>query len=710
MKRTFIPRARLVSILGDQLIKDDVVGLLELVKNGYDADAKQVTVSILNTANPEKTEIKVQDDGDGMDLDTIENHWLQPASGHKETAKQSQKRSRLGRLPQGEKGVGRFAVQRLGRYLTVVTRKKEHPQEIVIQIDWNQFEEEGKRLSDVEFDVTLREPQVFVKDSGTLLHMKDVRTPWTERNVKKVQRYLERMMSPFQGAKDFFVKLECPEYPHFQKFNPSEITNHAHARFSGTVDSTGKLTFNYHFAVPGFEPRDLENKVVDLVAACERWDSIDRSPACGPFKLKVFLYHRSPEILNLTPSVTKKELDDRYGIHVYRDGIRVLPFGEPGNDWLDLDQDRINVPAGRLGNKNFIGMVELLQDKNQALKDKTNREGLVENQAFIDFRLLVQTCINVFTSEFKRERNLIKDEAKAQRKAKQEQLAEKREELAKQLQTQFPSTPTSVTKDERTSIPERVHKQVVEVLRDSDTLLKQEREAFETERQALLSLAGLGFTAERFAHEFARLVDKAEKSFASIEKRLGENDADALAVRSVLEALRSEIRGLEPLMYVSRRKRQPSSVMVAVENAVLLNEMLADHEGVQLATVRSDDFTVRMPSGALTQVLNNLLDNAIYWTSRHRGGRNRSIEIQVNEENSTIIVRDSGPGVAEHLGESIFDPFITQRTEGRGLGLWICRQVLAEESCTVNLLPKDPQLNPLGGAAFIINLAPARMH
>jgi hypothetical protein len=123
-KETFRPRARLVSVLGEQLIRDATVGLLELVKNGYDADADHVVVKLLNLSDPLKTIVSVEDDGYGMDLETILYKWLEPATGHKEEAKKQSKRTKKGRLPLGEKGVGRFAAHKLGHRLMLISRAR----------------------------------------------------------------------------------------------------------------------------------------------------------------------------------------------------------------------------------------------------------------------------------------------------------------------------------------------------------------------------------------------------------------------------------------------------------------------------------------------------------------------------------------------------------------------------------------------------------
>src|SRR5262245_50935986 len=104
---TFRPRARLVSVLGEHLISDQAVGLIELVKNAYNADATEVEIQLLGLATPETTTVIIKDNGVGMTVGDVEGKWLSPAVDHKERDKRQNVRTRLGRLPIGEKGVGR---------------------------------------------------------------------------------------------------------------------------------------------------------------------------------------------------------------------------------------------------------------------------------------------------------------------------------------------------------------------------------------------------------------------------------------------------------------------------------------------------------------------------------------------------------------------------------------------------------------------------
>jgi hypothetical protein len=173
LRLPFRPRARLLQLLGDQLIGSPRLAVFELVKNGYDADAETVTIR-LDDIDQDNASIVVTDDGDGMTLETIRDIWLVPAHDHREIQRKALRRTRLNRLPLGEKGLGRFAVHKLGDRIDLVTRSKGNP-ECVVSIDWTVLI--GKSfLSDAEVVVSTRDPVIFKgKKTGTQLTISGLR-------------------------------------------------------------------------------------------------------------------------------------------------------------------------------------------------------------------------------------------------------------------------------------------------------------------------------------------------------------------------------------------------------------------------------------------------------------------------------------------------------------------------------------------------------
>ena len=414
---SFRPNANLVKILGEQLISDPVVGLLELVKNGHDADAETVDIR-MSGLRRQDAEIVVLDDGCGMTSDDVQNRFLVPATDAKRQQKAGGVRTPGGRLPLGEKGIGRFATQALAHTLELVTRSKDQP-EIVLLVDWDKFHS-SSALQDVQLEIVERAPQVFPEEwTGTRLTLRGLRQKWGHAELDKLQRGLRRLKSPFPkfGLTAFDIKLVCPDYPKFSHLDPVDLEAFSHYKFRSSIDAQGRITYSYtclHPAegLPSYQliqetPEELRLTSDDTWSETEWEDeettSTTEVPLCGPFSLTMFVFDRERKYLKHLKTaarngaeLTARDLDAICGVSVFKDDLRVLPYGEPGNDWLRLDQMRINDPSGQLGNKQVVGFLELSQSLNPDLREKADREGFQENKAFNHLRRLTVKAIDVF--------------------------------------------------------------------------------------------------------------------------------------------------------------------------------------------------------------------------------------------------------------------------------------------------------------------------
>jgi HSP90 family molecular chaperone len=151
-------------LLGDQLIRDAGIAVFELVKNAYDADASKCTVTMHNISDPDKAHIIIEDDGVGMSLETVFGVWLEPGTEYRSQQKEEGRRTKKGRLPRGEKGIGRFAVHKLGKQIKMVTRAR-NAKEVVVDLDWEDLFSTPKYLSEVSIPVRERDPVHFVKNT-----------------------------------------------------------------------------------------------------------------------------------------------------------------------------------------------------------------------------------------------------------------------------------------------------------------------------------------------------------------------------------------------------------------------------------------------------------------------------------------------------------------------------------------------------------------
>ena len=723
----FRPRARLLSLLGEQLISDQAVGLIELVKNAYDADATRVIIELLELARPETTRIVVRDNGSGMTREDIEQKWLSPAVNYKERQKKALQRTPLGRLPIGEKGVGRFAAQQLGHKFQLISRSA-HSLEIVVHIDWDDFDKEDTFLDDIVVDLYERKPLIFTDgDTGTILIIEQARTPWTEAMVARVQRALRRLQSPHleQDKVDFQITFRCPDFPSYENISNSDILDRAHYVFIGMVTAEGRLDYEYSCHHPALPEHSVVKDDYDLIPAARQEMFSPGKDNSGPFYLNIYVWDRSQEYLNQS-GVSRADLDAMAGVSIFRDGLRVLPYGEPGNDWLDLDKERINDPSGRIGNQQIIGFVEVFQEDTQGLRDKTNREGLIDNAAFRDLRALVRATINVFTSLW------IQDRPKTDRRSKPaiqvasrdalqkaKTLAEKVTETARDdivvearsspLRTQAPAEHrVSAAQEVIPAEPDPVHltltqRQAMHQLLDhlQEAAVFQEKSEAEAEQQAqmLLHLAATGMAAERVAHEFGRQVNSALTALRVLRDLEKGDSVTAQAIRTLnacMGTLRNEFRVLAPYEAGWRLQR---IVMVSVHESALLafklNERLINSAGIA-TEIQGNDFDVLARPASIVQVLDNLVHNACVWLEGWSGPRR--INVTLDSVVRTLTISDTGPGVPPHLAETIFKPFFTLRNGGRGLGLYITQELLRAMHGNILL---DPHQDA-HGARFVL--------
>lgn len=322
--------------------------MFELVKNAYDADASTVTVVIAHLDGPDPR-ITVADNGCGMTLDTIRDVWLVPADDHRMRERADNVRSpKYNRLPLGEKGVGHFAVHKLGDRIEMVTRASAH-KECVVSIDWRDLMR-TRFLDEAPVTVREREPVAFTGSrTGTIITVSNLReTDWSRRDIRELWRQLTSITSPFHKRKDRFeVSLRVPDRSDWLRDLPDVADLLRRAPWKFTFQFYGhRLAFSYSFdGVPGIrvlprtverseplqiyreiEPDDLgltdgprRRKFEQVVADATQIRGI------GPVSGEFYVFDRDRAILSkYTESrLIERFLDINGGIRVYRDSMRV---------------------------------------------------------------------------------------------------------------------------------------------------------------------------------------------------------------------------------------------------------------------------------------------------------------------------------------------------------------------------------------------------
>jgi hypothetical protein len=272
----FRPRARLLKLIGEELISDEVVAISELVKNAHDADATTVTVRFRGVTGA-AGQIEVLDDGHGMDIETLLGRWMEPAASTK--VGKGRQVTRRGRRVLGEKGVGRFAADKLARHLEIVSRCGGRAEEIRALVDWDRFDCDDLMLSEVENRWEVR-PAQEIAAHGTVLRLAGLRSAWTERMFRRLCIRLSRLLSPFRERDRFAIRLESDEFPEYSGELRADFLQrapyHVEAQFDGV--QTVSLALN------GRRP------------VAQRWNGHGEL-CCGPVRVRLFAFDLDAEAL-----------------------------------------------------------------------------------------------------------------------------------------------------------------------------------------------------------------------------------------------------------------------------------------------------------------------------------------------------------------------------------------------------------------------------
>ncbi len=709
MKKTktpFRPRARILELLGEQLIKNHTLALFELIKNSYDADAKQVILTLLDIENSEG-EIEIQDDGIGMDFDTVKNIWMEPAHGHKAESREAGIKTSRGRLPIGEKGVGRFAVHRLAQKISLVTKSDEFD-EVVVDINWKDIESKTY-LDDAKIEIRERKAEVFKNNkTGTRITLSGLKQRWRRGDIRRLYRSVFSMTSPdwresvseFDEVvplkRDIFkVKFDLDPQADWLEglIKPEVIREQAMFFYDFLIDDFG-FSWRYRFKpLAGLESdfknfissRNIEGKnemsfeFFNLKPPKEgdKWRGRHRQPrkgevgnllrelGVGPIRGRIAGFDLDKEILAnylVDDNFDSKRYDKdglikflrvQGGIKVYRDGMRVYNYGEEGNDWLGLDHRRFQRPAKRLSNNLVLGEIYLNLEESLGLKEQTNREGFIENEAYQELKYAILCALIKFEVEREKDKDKIKK--------------------------CFESKKTNIKKPKGRDVEESIQilKQKIIEKNSHEELFDQvkyiEKTYIDT-RDVLLSAVGSGLGLTTVFHEIERGVRGLYRAI--------ENDRPINDLLSMAKSLNELLKGSTYL--VSKNERQILNASEIVQYALFSTRERFEYHNIPFGngfdSMQDLDFKVKGIRRMYTASLVNLIDNSIHWVKMNSGINSRKDQLiwigpSHEFESPGIIVADSGPGF-EDDPEDLVKPFFTRRSEGMGIGLYYCNMVM----------------------------------
>jgi len=683
----FRPRARLLVLLGEQLITNEVIAVVELVKNAYDADASKVEVLLDNVVEPSKGQIAVEDNGTGMSLDTILNVWLEPATDFRKRQREERKRTaKFTRLPLGEKGVGRFAAHKLGNLVEVVTKDESGNHETVVTVNWREFEKD-EYLDRIPVAWFTRDPEVFRgKTHGTRITIRDLRKQWTPRMIETLHVKLQALNSPFMDRKDFIVNVKTPDFAECLAKLPevSEIVEKRVYFLEGYVDENGMLRYTYSFLNPTFPllKREAKDIITEDAKAPKKFEG-KRKPYCGPFRVRFYVWDLDPATLGETiqRAYYNNYVKPHTGIRIYRDAFRVWPYGEEDDDSFSLDLRRVNNPTQCLSRNQVIGIVEISGAENPELRDKTDREGMILNREYEDFKELVIGSLSVLEVERRKD----KDKVDALR---QEEKRKPEDEVHRAIGAM------------KGKMKKKGHLEIYseDVTRIESAYEQRVREILEP----LYVSAGLGIAYTIPVHEIVRNIGDMEKLLDAVIDDLRKTGAGNETVERLRQVLQTTdmmddlVRGVGKLT----RKGRPEDISLesVAKDALDITKLRLARDSISVEISETEKVKVSGIRNMLITAVLNLLDNSSYWLLRRESGRKIIIRIDHGGDGRPrILVSDNGPGVKDDPA-LLVQPFFTRKPDGSGLGLYIVDRIMKAHEGEVRFLFKEGETGLLEGA------------
>lgn len=690
----------IINLLGDELIGSDSLALFEIVKNSYDADSKIVVIRLNHIQSPDGS-IVVEDVGNGMTPEVIENAWLTIGTDYKR--KELKQSPIFHRTSLGNKGVGRLAAYRLANKIKVETQPRDDMFGSVLTINWNKLIRGGSSIEDLAVDVEHGVTNLFSGGHGTRITLSDLKCHnWNATKVKTLVSQLQSILNPFREKDNFSIEVRSDDEKVQEWINSvtssSEIIKNSLFKFEFSISQSNEnaedfafLDWNYSFNPTNFpksanvepyskaskQPLDIDAK--EFIAydknTKERFflknkllNGIGKITGC------FYAFSRDSKILGLVYGAGKSTLINSYldqngGVKIFRDDIRVYNYGEPNDDWLGINQYRATKTNAHFAKNQIIGVINLnLEKTKDSLLEKTNREGFIENDTFDILTRIMKAIFHHF------ERISASDKAKLLKVIDKNSIIKKIgfSETIKELEDKL----------KQKNLDTEFSNLVDKVKKDYDNM-----------RNVMLSAGMNGLNLTIVFHEV-------EREMGFIRNDIMRKDCDIANIRLRIKALMDLMEKFMPLL----RRSRISSIMASkyVERVLSIHQTrFRYHEIIysdRLQSQEANDFIINGPSGLILGALSNLIDNAIYWSCERKVRENRSQKPALMITSDTthfdgpaILVADNGRGFQLEPDEMVL-PFRTLKPSGMGIGLYYASLVM--ETIGGKLL--FPEIHDLG--------------
>lgn len=677
----------------------------------------------LRTAYAEHNKLSVDDNGSGMSLADLSDIFLRIGT-------RSRRQDNVqGAQYLGDKGVGRLSAMRLGDRLGVYTSKKGETHWHALEIDWNLFSHDREMdIEEVEFEPREGRRKSKASDQGTLIEIGVIHADWDlDRFRNLLQGKIARMIDPFEaGAANRLLKVHHNTTRVIVPSIPQSLLDSAHATAIGKLDFeddepvlTGKIAYRLYDAERPINQRGVEIYSLAQEAIKRRgkrghaaFQNVPIRPRAlrelGPFEFNIYWYNR--RIAEPVPGLTQTSTETRDeiaqwagGPMLYRYGYRVLPYGDPDNDWLSLDVVAFGVGGFKLNRRQVVGRV-LVKAPHTALSEQTSRQGLIDSDAEVALRTILGWVLHVEL------RNLINEVDKKEQLTKRdaEERALEFRETQDEVQQSVAELRDHVDKSARPLV-EKVARGVDTLADQCAALVRRVDEAVKEvtdEREKFVYLAGIGLMTEFIFHELDRSVSHTLQLLADSQKP--RRDAAIRSLHAQLTTLQKRISAFDELTGEKRQSKSGFDLLEVVKDVLESHSNEFERHGVTLH-FEGEPLRIKAVRGMVVQILENLLANSLYWLkqqAKYKTGFKPELWVTIDAAERSLTVEDNGPGVATERRELIFQPFISSKpaAQGRGLGLYISRELAQYHDWQLYLDPRQGRQRKGRLSLFVLDM------
>ncbi|MHB8178350.1 MAG: sensor histidine kinase [Vulcanimicrobiaceae bacterium] len=683
-KLRFSVDASHVDRLGRELVQKRETALAELVKNSYDADAKLVEVTFKNADDPGGT-LVISDTGTGMTRQELIDGFMRISSPEKIVHPFSPGNRRRA----GSKGIGRFSAQRLGSALLIETHSSPKEQGWRVRIDWEAFQR-NLDLTTVGVEVERIPPA----PCGTRLTIENLREAWPREDLEGVAKSLAPLMQPFplshvQSSVDdaFSIAVtdsagkDVPIAVAYERF-----FDYALAIIDAKTDSTGRARLS------------VSSSRLDVDVQDSTFEQDKPYAHLRDVRLRVYYYIISSEFFPRGPDNQhlRVALRNQGGIRLYRNGFRVSPYGEEGDDWLGLDAyyRKRSTVLEPIGNGNVFGFIEISDSAIANFQETSSREGLVRSPAFAEladfgFESILQSVRIIERARTKRRPEPRSNAVEI--KARLRALEPKIEELA------------TARGPRRKELAQEISVDVKALRRDVGEL-----ERYNIEESGMLRvLATLGITVSEFIHEVRNSITNLEAGALRLIERSTDSKHKGLltSVIANMKLLRT-YTGYFTRVITDNEERSTHALEMhdVLTHFKNFSKPIADERGIKLETkIDSIDVWCRpMHQSEWSSILLNLLSNSFKAIKRTSNVGVIRAHASTDGRRVTLDFMDNGDGIPRENWEQVFEAFFSttkiaptrrenpDNAAGMGLGLKIVRDIITANGGTVAIVePPD---------------------